>query len=162
METVHPQGLVRDSLRQLRHSVDAIPLGQLRHISKERVEVRHTLGVEQAGHVLIPTIDATIAGIEAKSIRHTLVHGAICRFPFAAHFRLFGQHIEAEVATFLQEFFQLGGHRIVRLSGCLTLHGFHTCRCLIYTQPSSQHLFQTIHHKLCFYHLQGENNTLKS
>ena len=54
-----------------------------------------------------------------------------------------------------QEFVHLGRHRIVRLSGCLTLHGFHTFRCLIYPQPSSQHLFQFVHHKLCFLIVRG-------
>ena len=106
MKAVHPQGLVRYSLRQFRHSVGAVPFRKVCRIVEERVEVLDFLREEEARNVLVPTVDTLASGVDAEGIECPLVYHLKRGSVFGSIFRLFGQHVESEVVFAGQVRFQ--------------------------------------------------------
>ena len=120
MEAVQPYGGVRHTSGQFRHSVRAVPLGEVIHIMSEWVEVRYLLRAEQSAYVLVPAVDACCPCLDAEGIQCTLVHQLIMALAFWGILRLLGQHVEAEVVAGEQIGFQpfehgRGGSNLFRL-----------------------------------------------
>ena len=63
------------------------------------MKICYLLRQKQAGHILVPTIDALLACLHTKSIQHSLVYQTKIRYPFLAKLRLLCQHIETEIIT---------------------------------------------------------------
>ena len=106
VETAYPMFRRRDTKGQGRDTVDAVPLGQPIHIGKERMVVRQTLGVKQAGHVLVPAVDAVVARIQTEGVCRTLGDRAKIGFSLAHYLCLLSQYIEPEVVMSTQILFQ--------------------------------------------------------
>ena len=107
VESVHPYRFRGDAMGEGGDTVDAVPRREFRHISKERVEVGQAFGVEQTEHVLVPTRDACFLCGQTEGVRHSLGDGAEFLFACGTYFRLFRQHIVAELIVLLEESFQL-------------------------------------------------------
>ena len=107
METVHPYRFRGDAMGEGSDTIDAVPRRKLCHISKEGMIVGETFGVEQTEYVLVPTRNALFLGFQTKGICHSLGDGTELLFACGTYFRLFRQHIVAELIVLLEESFQL-------------------------------------------------------